>query len=322
MENVSDVPEHASEPGVPVWAVLNPVAKRYTVARHHLERTCADAGIEVRIQTTTPEETGWRQARDAVAQGARLVVVGGGDGTVREVARALAGSEVNLGVLPLGTANLFAHNVGLRTRDPRLMVNRALHGIPRSFDVGWASWRPVVDGATGVPTADQPFLVMAGLGHDAATVLATDSTAKSRLGWLSYLAMGSRHLLSKPLRMRLSVDGAPGRRLETWTILVANSGNLPGGIAVFPASRPDDGHLDCLEVPLRKPSQWASVAWAGLTNHRWEATALRYSRIRTLWAVPDEPAPLHLDGDVVGEVADLRVRVQAGGLLVRTAPPA
>ncbi|HHU39645.1 MAG TPA: hypothetical protein GXZ45_10250 [Propionibacterium sp.] len=312
-------PEHAPDAGVPVWAVLNPTAKRYAVARHSLERACADAGLpEPRVLTTTAKETGWAQAREAVARGARHVVVGGGDGTVREVTRAVAGSGVHLGILPVGTANLFAFNVGLRTRDPRLMVDRALFGTPATIDVGWASWRPVVDGRVGPPSVEQPFLVMAGIGHDAATVLATDPSTKSRLGWVSYLAVGTRHLFSKPLSMRLSVDNAPGRRLSTWTVLVANSGTLPGGIQVVPGGRPDDGYLDCLEVPLRTPAQWASIAWAGVTRHRWEAAALRHSRVRTLWAVPDEPAPLHLDGDVMGEVADVRIRLQAGGLLVRT----
>lgn len=312
-------PEHAPDAGVPVWAVLNPVAKRYALARHSLERACADAGLPPpRILTTTPEEPGWQQAREAVSAGARHVVAGGGDGTVREVTRAVAGSGVHLGILPLGTANLFAFNLGLRTRDPRLMVDRALFGTPATIDVGWASWRPVTDDTVGAPTAEQPFLVMAGIGHDAATVLATDPDTKSRLGWASYLAMGARHLFSKPLAMRLSIDNAPGRRLSTWTVLVANSGTIPGGIEVFPDARMDDGWLDCLEVPLRTPTQWASIAWAGLTHHRWEAAALRYSRARTLWAVPDDPTPLHLDGDVVGEVADVRIRIQAGGLLVRT----
>lgn len=311
--------EHAPDAGVPVWAVLNPTAKRYALARHSLERACSDAGLPApRVLPTTPEHTGWEQAREAVARGARHVVVGGGDGTVREVARAVAGSGVHLGILPLGTANLFAFNLGLRTRDPRLMADRALFGTPATIDVGWASWRLVVDGATERPSPEHPFLVMAGIGHDAATVLATDPATKSRLGWVSYLAMGTRHLFSKPVKMRLSVDNAPGRRLETWTVLVANSGAIPFGIEVFPDARLDDGRLDCLEVPLRTPAQWASIAWAGLTHHRWEAGALRYSRARTLWAVPDDPTPLHLDGDVVGEVADVRIRVQAGGLIVRT----
>ncbi|MDO5533289.1 MAG: diacylglycerol kinase family protein [Propionibacteriaceae bacterium] len=305
--------------GAPLWVVLNPTAKRAALAQQALERACTTAGLPApRVLTTTPDATGWSQAREALAQGARHVVVGGGDGTVREVARALAGTGVHLGILPLGTANLFAFNLGLRTRNLHVMVDRALAGAPRAVDVGWASWRPAAEGRVGAPTPDVPFLVMAGLGHDAATVGATDPATKARLGWVSYLAMGARHLFSKPLRMRLSVDNAPGRPLTTWTVLVANAGVIPGGIEVFPAARVDDGYLDCLEVPLRTPAQWASIAWAGLTHHRWEAAALRYTRARTLWAVPDEPAPLHLDGDVIGTVADLRIRVQAGGLIVRT----
>lgn len=309
---------HDGAPTGSLWAILNPVAKRYAAARGRLERSCADAGLPApRVLTTTPTETGHAQAREAVARGARTIIAGGGDGTVREVARAVAGTGVELGILPLGTANLFAHNLGLRTRDVRLAVDRALFSPARPVDVGWASWRLVEGDTTGAPTPEEPFLVMAGLGHDAATVLHTDATAKARLGWLAYLAMGTRHLFSRPLDMRISVDSAPGRPLRTWTVLVANAGVLPGGIEVFPGSRPDDGVLDVLEVPLRTVTQWASVARAGLTRHRWDAAALRYSRARTLWAVPQTPAPLHLDGDVVGEVADLRVRVQAAALRVR-----
>lgn len=316
MSDDADTPRDA---GAGVWAVLNPVAKRYAVARHSLERACADAGLPPpRVLTTTPEEGGYAEARKALAQGARTIVVGGGDGTVRAVARAVAGTGVELGILPLGTANLFAFNMGLRTRDPRLMVDRALFGEPLAQDVGWASWRNVDAHGAGPATPEQPFLVMAGLGHDAATVLATDPHAKARLGWASYLTSGVRHLRQAPLSMRVSIDNAPARPLRTWTVLVANCGIIPGGIEVFPGSRPDDGHLECLEVPLRTPAQWASIAWAGLTRHRWQASALRYSRLRTLWAVPESPAPLHLDGDVVGVVADFRVRVQPAALVVRT----
>lgn len=309
----------ATDPATaPVWAVLNPVARRHEAARSALERACADAGWPApRIVTTTPDDPGRGQARHAVASGARCVVVGGGDGTVREVAHALGGTGVELGILPLGTANLFAHNLGLRTRDLNRAVQRALHAPAQGVDVCWASWRNVSDSVVGPPTAEVPFLVMAGLGHDAATVLATTPDIKKRLGWVSYLALGARRMLARPVSMRISVNNAPGRRLHTWTVLVANAGRLPGGIAVFPDARPDDGVLDVLEVPLRTPREWWAVAGAGLSGHRLQARALRYSRARTVWAVPDEPTPLHLDGDVVGEVADLRVRVQPGGLLVR-----
>lgn len=314
---VSDAATRASGT---LWAIMNPAARGYAATRRMLESACRDGDLpEPVIVTTTPDADGYPQAREAVAGGARTVIVAGGDGTVREAVRAVAGTGVELGILPIGTANLFAYNLRLRTRQPGLAVDRALFSPARAVDVGWASWRDVdAEGRVGAPTPERPFLVMAGLGYDAATVRATSPELKRYLGWLSYLASGSRHLLSRPLAMRVSLDNAPGRRLRTWTLLVANAGRIPGGIEVFPDAVPDDGVLDVLEVPLRKTAQWGGIAFAGLTRHRVDTTALRYTRAKTLWAVPDDPAPLHLDGDIVGRVADLRVRVQRGGLLVRT----
>ena len=320
MSSVGDagVPFAAGLPQAPVWAVLNPTAKGYHRARYAVERACVDAGLgEARVVTTTREDPGGPQARAAVASGARLVVAGGGDGTVAAVAGALAGTGVELGIVPLGTANLFAHNLGLRTRDPLVAVERALYAPGRGVDVGWASWRPVEHGVVGAPTPERVFLVLAGIGHDAATVLGTRAEFKKRLGWLSYVAAGARHLRARPLDVRASFDNAPARRLQTWTVLAANCGRLPGGIEVFPGATPDDGYLDTLTVPLRRTHQWAAVAAKGLTGHNRDVPALRYGRARTVWVVPDHPAPAQLDGDVVGVVADLRLRIQAGALIVR-----
>ena len=110
---------------------------------------------------------------------------------------------------------------------------------------------------------------------------------------------------------------APGRRLRTWTLLVANAGRIPGGIDVFPDAVLDDGRLDVMELPLRHRTEWGPVAFAGLTGHRIDTRALRYTKVSTLWAVPDHPTPFHLDGDDVGPVVDLRIRVQHAALQVR-----
>lgn len=305
----------------PVWAILNPTARDADRARAALERACADAGLPApRVLTTTVEQPGGAQAREALASGARTVVVGGGDGTVREVAEALAGSGVELGILPLGTANLFAHNLGLRTRALRLAVRRALSEGATAVDVGWASWRPVEDGTVGAPTAERAFLVMAGVGHDAATVDDTRPEDKQRLGWFAYLAAGASRLRAHPLAMRVSIDMTPARRVRTWTFLVANCGAIPAGVQVVGPASPYDGVLDTLEVPLRSAWEWTSVAAKGVLRHGGDVRALRYGRARTVWVVPDEPTRLHLDGDGVGLAADLRVRVQPGALLVRRGP--
>ena len=104
----------------------------------------------------------------AIAAGAELVVVAGGDGTVREVAHGLARTGVELGIVPVGTANLLAHNLGLPRTVPAA-VQVAVAGRPRPVDLGLAR----VD-----DSGDLPFVVLAGMGHDAATVAAADEHAE------------------------------------------------------------------------------------------------------------------------------------------------
>ncbi len=298
------------------WAILNPRSTQYHAARAALVRGCATAGLPApHIVTTTPGEPGGPQAREALALGVRTVVVGGGDGTVREVAHALAGTGVELGILPIGTANLFAHNLGLRTRLLRLAVRRALRPGATPVDVAWASWR--TPGVGVPPSAEHPFLVMAGLGHDAATVQDTRPENKDRFGWLAYLQAGVSRLGNRPLAMRVSVDMRPARQIRTWTLIVANCGAIPAGVQVVHTASPFDGVLDTLEVPLGSWWQWGAIAAKGVLRHSGDVVALRYGQARTVWAVPDRPTPLHLDGDVVGDVADVRIRVQSGALLVR-----
>lgn len=313
------VPFSGPEPTPPVWVILNPKSRDYVRARRGILAGCESSGLPMpHIVTTTIAAAGAPQAREALARGARTVIVGGGDGTVRAVAGALAGSGVELGILPIGTANLFAHNLGLRTRVLRLAVRRALTPGGTPTDIAWASWRAVdADGAVAAPSGEQPFLVMAGIGHDAATVDDTNPKSKDRIGWLAYLTAGVARLGERPLDMRVSFDMTPARRTRTWTLIVANCGAIPAGVRVVDTASPHDGVLDTLEVPLQSVAQWASVAAKGVLRLNREVVALRYDTAKTVWAVPDQPTPLHLDGDVVGVVADLRVRVQAGALLVR-----
>lgn len=304
-----------------VFCILNPVSRSFHQAREAVVRACRSSGRpEPVILTTTKAEPGGVQAREALASGATVIVVGGGDGTVREVAHEVTGSGADLGVLPIGTANLFAHNLGLRTRNLRRAVATALAAEPRKLDVGRAVWRPVIHGRVQPPVAPHTFLVMAGLGHDAATVLAVRPEFKRRIGWLAYLAAGASQLRSHPISMRLSVDGGPARQLRTWSLLAANLGRLPSGLAVFPDALADDGVLDTLEVPLTSPWQWGPVALKGVGLRR-DVPALRYGRAHRLWAVPEHPALLHLDGDVVGRVADLHITVLPRALRVRAPQP-
>lgn len=296
-----------------VFAVLNPARRRWARAAVLLLEGAAARGWPLTVLTTTVDDPGTGQARAALDAGATLVVVGGGDGTVRLVGGALAGSGVPLGIVPLGTANLFARNLGLRPRALARNVATALAGRPRPVDVGWSRHRRGVDWS-----AEEPFLILAGIGHDAATVLATHAGLKRWLRWLAYFGAGAAHLFSPPVAMRLAVDGRPGREVRTWCVLAGNCGRLPGGVRVFPDARPDDGVLDTLVVPITRPWQWASVAAKGLLRLKRDVRALEYGRAHDISVRPLTPQPLQLDGDAVAAVDEAVWRVAASELIVLT----
>jgi diacylglycerol kinase family enzyme len=299
-----------------VFAVLNPARRGWARAEVLLREGAAARGWPLTILTTTVDDPGAGQARAALDAGANLVVVGGGDGTVRLVGGELAGSGVPLGIVPLGTANLFARNLGMRPRALARNVETALAGRPRRVDVGWSRHR-----RGDHWSAEEPFLVVAGLGHDAATVLATHAGLKRWLRWLAYLGAGSVHLFRAPIAMRLAVDGRPGRDVRTWCVLAGNCGRLPGGIRVFPDALPDDGVLDTLVVPIRRPWQWASVAAKGLLHLKRDVRALEYGRAHDVTVRPLTPQPLQLDGDAVEAVDEAAWRLAASELTVLTPRP-
>lgn len=292
--------------------MLNPSRKRFPRTLRALQREAASTGRDVTILLTTVEDPGPGQARRALAEGASAVVVGGGDGTVRLVAGVLAGSGVPLGILPCGTANLFARNLGLHPSRVRRNVRLALGGVSQVFDLGLARYRR---GDTW--SGEEPFLVVGGVGNDAATVLATPHGSKHRLGWLAYFSAGVRHLLRPALPMTVTADGTPAREVWTWCVLAGNCGGLPGGVRVFPDAEPDDGVLDTLLVPLRRPTQWLGVAAKGLLRLRRRVSALEYGRARVIDVRPAHPQPLQLDGDAVPAVDQAVFRVAPSALLVR-----
>ncbi|NLT29161.1 MAG: diacylglycerol kinase family lipid kinase [Propionibacterium sp.] len=269
------------------------------------------SAAELTIDWTTVAEPGTAQAARAVADGADLVIAAGGDGTVRSVAMGLVGTGVPLGVIPLGTANVLARNLGLPAGLAG-QVRVALGGIDRPLDVGRVAF--------GVGTAgwgqEDGFVVLAGVGHDAATFADTDTAVKRRFGWLSYLVRGTRRMTDAPLPMRLVIDGVE-TRTEAWSLLVGNCPGIPAGIQVFPGARPDDGLLDVLQARIKHPAQWVSVAVSGLSRRPVWGDGLVRTRAREVIVHLAEPAGVQLDGDAVREATRVRFRVEPAALLVR-----
>lgn len=293
--------------------VVNPSKRRAAEALNQVRRAADESGLgEPVVHETAIVATGAAQARQCVADGAERVVAIGGDGTVREVAHGLSGSGVPLGIVPAGTANLYAHNLRLPRR-LAAAAHLAVTGPTRPSDLGLARWRDS-DGAWG---EEHPFLVMAGLGHDAGTVAATSEEVKARVGWLAYFVPAGRAALRRPTPVHLSLDDGPARPLRAWSILTANCGIMRAGIVISADARVDDGHLDVLEVTVSRPDQWLPIAAKGVLRLPMKVPALRHEQAREATVVVDEGTlAVQLDGDVLGEVGALHSRVAHGALQV------
>lgn len=175
-------------------------------------------------------------------EGVDLLYVWGGDGSVRRCLNAVGAAPVSLAVLPAGTANLFAGNLGI-PRNLEQAVAVGLDGRRRTLDVG------VVNG--------ERFGVMAGVGFDAVMIRKADEGLKERLGRLGYVVAGVEAVRRTAVPLRVHVDGQPWFEGPATCVLVGNMGSVLGGIPAFPDARPDDGRLDVGVVTADSVLDWA-----------------------------------------------------------------
>lgn len=276
----------------------------------------AEAGwVEPKVFPTTPASFGEEQAADALDAGCDLVITCGGDGTVRMAAQALRHTGVPLGIVPSGTANIFARNLLLPLRDRRAAVRIALHGSTAPVDLGGATLS-----VRGVEE-EHLFLVLTGIGNDAATVLGTDERLKQRLGWFAYAASAARHALRAPVPMMVTYPANPPREISAWSVIAGSCGKVPGGIEIFPGAVIDDGVLDVMEVTVAHPLQWLPIGAKGLLHLRAGVPGLRHLLMPGLSVVPERPLPVQVDGDVIEDVDRLDIAVDHRALEVRVATP-
>ena len=261
------------------------------------------AGLpDARWLPTTAEDPGPGQARRALADGTELVVVAGGDGTVRSVGTVLAGTGVPMALLPSGTGNLLARNLGIPL-EVEAAARVAATGRTAALDVGRAS-----DG--------ECFLVMAGTGFDAAMLRDTSDRAKVWFSWAAYVVAGLRHLRGPMATYDLEIDGVAVRR-QGRGVLVGNVAELQSGLELLLGARPDDGLLDVAVLGPRTLREWARLARRVAIGRapgehvleRWTATSV------TVRSSPEQP--VQYDGDLVDSGVTLRCQVEPGALLVR-----
>ncbi len=262
---------------------------------------------EPRWFLTTPEDSGTGQAEQAAVAGADLVVVCGGDGTVREVCAELAGTGVPVGIVPAGTGNLLARNLDLPLYI-RAAVDVALTGQDQAVDLVAVS---------GDNLEDTHFMVMAGMGFDAAIMEGVNDRIKARFGWLAYVVSGLKTLMYPAVRVQISVDGAEAVETRARTIVVGNVGNLQAGMPLLPDAAIDDGQLDVVLLHPRRFLSWVPLAVRVVLRRRRVDDLVNRMTGRTVVIRTGTETPRQLDGDVIGPGRELRMECLHGRVLVR-----
>lgn len=307
--------------------VLNPTKVEADGDVHGIiARVCSEHGWDEPLFLETEEhDVGFGQTRRALAEEVDVVCAFGGDGTVRAVAQEMVDSGVPMGLLPGGTGNLLARNLEVPTDDLARAVAVAVTGRNRHVDVGWMRLNPdeahleegVGEGSSAGPRR-HAFLVMAGLGLDAAIMDNTSEKLKAKIGWTAYVPAGLKHLLVERFKAHLSIDGGPPSTVRARTVLIGNCGKLTGGINLMPDAQPDDGTLDVVVIAPRGLAAWVSVAARVLTKSERTTQTLDRYRCQSLGIRVDHEQKVELDGDIIGEARHVEVEVQPRALIVRT----
>jgi diacylglycerol kinase (ATP) len=261
-----------------------------------------DQGWKVKWTETSGGDDATAIAARAAEEAVPLVFVCGGDGTLNEAVNGLAGSDTTVSVIPTGTVNLWAREIGLLTK-PLEAVRLAVDGVQRRVDLGRAGSRY--------------FLSMAGFGIDAAVTYSVAQGIKSRVGAAAYiLSAAKRGMTYRSSRVRMSLDGET--RTSEMLLLVAGNTRIYAGLTkVTPHAVVDDGWLDVCVYEGR--GRWDIVRLAALTLLRRHglSKSVRHKRARRLMIASEKPLPVQLDGEVLAD-SPTDVSVAAGALYVLT----
>ena len=289
--------------------ILNPVKVEDPGQFRALVTTmAAESGwAEPQWHYTTVEDPGAGMARAAVEGEADLVLVCGGDGTVREVCAVLAGTGIPVGIIPAGTGNLLARNLDVPLYI-RSAIDVGLNGQDRAIDMVEVEG----DGFEGTH-----FMVMAGMGFDAAIMEGVNEDIKKKVGWLAYVLSGLKSLMFPAIKVEISVDGGEFTTHRARTVVIGNVGYLQAGMPLLPDATIDDGQIDVVLLHPKKFLSWLPLAVRVLAKSQRTDELIDRLTGSSVVVRSSVEVPRQLDGDSVGAGKELRMECVHGRLLVR-----
>ncbi|MFM7320550.1 MAG: diacylglycerol/lipid kinase family protein [Armatimonadota bacterium] len=286
-----------SAPSDRVAVVLNPASGSTdgAVRRRRIERFLAERGVEAHWLDTDRADHTADRVRQWVASGGSRVWVSGGDGTVRQVLAGTVGTRAVVAILPAGTGNLLARNLGIPL------------GLPEALEVAFAGHARAIDLAR--TSEGELFALMGGIGLDGQVMASTDRLAKGRFGVLAYVWATLRHIRRRRLRARLILDHRVRLRRRATSILIANLGKIGPGVEAVPGASADDGELDIGIVKSHTPWQWFRLLASLARGRIADDPAMEIHRATSVEIVVARPEPVELDGEALGQRVRLAVTV-------------
>ena len=279
--------------------ILNPAAHsdRANRWRDQVELLARDCSVCATAQAADAEQL----ARDAVEQGFQKIIAAGGDGTINEVVNGLVGSGAMLGVLPVGTVNVFATELGL-----------PVHNLESCWEIIQADHTRVVD----LPCANNRYFVqLAGVGLDAQAVKETSFALKRSFGPLSYLISAAQIAARQPPRLFLDAENSPIS--ESSFVLIGNGRHYGGPFPFFKHAANDDGLLVIIAFKQLGYLELIKYLQDVFFSSDIRLPEVEYFQARQLRITSEQDVPVELDGELAGNcpvefaIRDKKLRVLA-----------
>ncbi len=307
--------------------VINPSKPGAEMTREFIKQYCTEHHIpRPMIIETQLDRDGGVCAQEALDRGAQVVVAVGGDGTVRTVARAMAGTGHAMGIVPIGTGNLFARNIGVPLGNLRAAMAVATSHGSRTVDVGYMQ---LLDSST--PEYKHPFLIIAGVGFDGDMIDDTNPKLKKSISWLAYFAGAIKHLFQQKAKGTVTFVDTEGHKhmqadLQFRTMMAGNCGQIPG-FSLMPEAIFDDGRLDFEMID----TSGGMIGWMNLFSdvvHQTVVKKAKQSPFSTNSTVEqfqgleatltlDHPQTAEVDGDILGKTRYVHFGIEPRALIVR-----
>ncbi|MBU2662418.1 YegS/Rv2252/BmrU family lipid kinase [Actinoplanes bogorensis] len=267
-----------------------------------LRRRLTDAGIDDLLWHEVPKSKFAPAAvRKVLKSKVDRLIVWGGDGMVQRTLDVVAGTSVPVGIIPAGTGNLLATNLGI-PHDLAEAVEIALHGTPHRIDLGRFE--------------GEHFGVMAGVGFDGAMISDADRNLKDRLGKLAYVWAGVRHINESPATVTIKIDGTKWFDDEASCVLIGNVGTITGGIRAFDDAKPDDGWLDVGVATAHGALEWARALGTMAVGRSDSSPFVRTTRARRVDVKLDSKMEYELDGGARAKTKSFSAKVAPGAVKI------